>query len=132
MSQETHDDIAAIIKERSDLFEQNFASGDTAALVQDYYVSNDQKPVASAGSGAAIVGHGDLQALFAALVKDFSSVRQAPHFIRVDGNLAYEISNSYLTPSAGGAEVEFRYVAVWRRCSDTWRVEADFFAPGPL
>jgi ketosteroid isomerase-like protein len=55
-----------------------------------------------------------------------------PHLIRADGDLAYEVSNSYLTPRAGGADVEFRYVAVWRRCEDTWRVETDFFATGPI
>ena len=55
-----------------------------------------------------------------------------PRFIRATVDLAYEISNSYLTPKAGGDEIEFRYVATWRRCADTWRVDTDFFAPGPL
>ena len=65
-------------------------------------------------------------------LRRYPRARQVPHFIRADQNLAYEVSNSYLTPKAGGDEIEFRYVATWRRCEDTWRVEADFFALGPL
>src|SRR3546814_9748942 len=70
--------------------------------------------------------------LFEGFMAAFSRARQVPRFIRVSDELAYEVSNSYLTPRDGGEEVEFRYLATWRRCEDTWRVEADFFALGPL
>ena len=126
------DDVKRRIKQRSDLFEQNFARGDAAALVRDYYVPDDMQPIASTGEGPAIVGHAGLVSLFEALTKDFGKARQVPHFFRADRDLAYEVSNSYVTPKGGGEDVEFRYVATWRRCADTWRVETDFFALGPL
>lgn len=124
--------IHQIIRERSDLFEKHFAAGDAAALVADYYVPDALDPVVSAPDAPAVRGRADITRLFELFVKDFARARQVPHFIRADGDLAYEVSNSYLTPKAGGAEVEFRYVAAWRRCEDTWRVEADFFATGPI
>lgn len=124
--------VERIIRERSDLFEKHFADGNAAALVADYYVADAQIPVVSAPDAPALCDHASITSLFAALFNDFSRARQVPRFIRADQNLAYEVSNSYLTPKAGGAELEFRYVAAWRRCEDTWRVEADFFALGPL
>ena len=126
------DAIKQVIKDRSDLFEANFASGDAAALVRDYYVPDAMEPVVSAGDGPALVGHAPITALFEAFMGAFEKARQVPRFIRADGDLAYEVSNSYLTPKGGGEEVEYRYVATWRRCDDTWRVDSDFFAPGPL
>ena len=132
MSNTAPDAIKAVIKERSDLFERNFAAGDAAGLVRDYYVSDDLEPVVSAGEGPALVGHAAITALFEGFVGAFEKARQVPRFVRADGDLAYEISNSYLTPKGGGDEVEYRYVATWRRCDDTWRVDSDFFAPGPL
>jgi hypothetical protein len=132
MSNAHLEQVKRIIKERSDLFEKHFADGNAEALVADYYVSDEQGPVVSAPDAPALCDRVSITALFAALVKDFSRARQVPHFIRADENLAYEVSNSYLTPKAGGDELEFRYVATWRRCADTWRVEADFFALGPI
>lgn len=132
MANTAPDEIKRVIKERSDLFERNFAAGDAAALVRDYYVVDDLAPVVSAGDGPALVGHAPITALFEGFVQAFEKARQVPRFIRADGDLAYEISNSYLTPKGGGDEVEYRYVATWRRCEDTWRVDSDFFAPGPL
>lgn len=129
---EASEDIKRIIRDRSDLFENNFASGDAQALVRDYYIPDDMTPVVSAGDSPAIIGHAGIIALFQALMKDFVKARQVARFIRADIDLAYEVSNSYLTPKAGGDEIEFRYVATWRRCADTWRVETDFFALGPL
>lgn len=126
------DSIKRIIRERSDVFERRFADGDAAALVADYYVSDEQGLLVSAPDAPALRDRAATTALFAALFKDFWRARQVPHLIRGDGDLAYEVSNSYLTPRAGGADVEFRYVAVWRRCEDTWRVETDFFATGPI
>ncbi|MBN8844110.1 MAG: DUF4440 domain-containing protein [Sphingomonadales bacterium] len=126
------DAIKQIIKDRSDLFEANFAAGDAAALVRDYYVSDELDPVVSAGDGPALVGHESITELFEGFMGAFEKARQVPRFIRADGDLAYEISNSYLTPKGGGDEVEYRYVATWRRCEDSWRVDSDFFAPGPL
>lgn len=132
MTNEASNEIKSIIKARSDLFEKHFAAGDAAALVRDYYVGDELQPLVSEGSGPVIVGHAALTAMFTAFCKDFAKARQVPRYIRADKDLAYEVSNSYLTPKAGGDEVEFRYVATWRRCADTWRVEADFFALGPL
>jgi hypothetical protein len=132
MSSPTLDQVRSIIKERSDLFETNFASGNAAKLVAEYYVPESMGLIVSAPDAPALRDHASIVALFEALVKDFSRARQVPHFIRADGHLAYEVSNSYLTPKTGGAEIEFRYVATWRRCEDTWRVEADFFALGPI
>lgn len=132
MSDAHLEQVKRIIRERSDIFEKHFADGNAAELVADYYVADAQVPVVSAPDAPALTTHTSIIDLFTALVKDFSRARQVPRFIRADGNMAYEVSNSYLTPKAGGDEIEFRYVAVWRRCEDTWRVEADFFALGPI
>lgn len=129
---ETLEDIKRIIKERSDLFEKNFAAGDAATLVEDYYVPDALEPIVSAPDAPAVRGRAAITALFGAFVEGFSRARQVPRTIRAGTDLAYEVSNSYLTPKAGGAELEFRYIATWRRCEDTWRVEADFFALGPI
>lgn len=126
------DEIKRVIRARNDLFERHFAVGDAAALVRDYYVPDALDPVVSAGDGPALVGQGPITNLFEGFVQAFEKARQVPRFIRADGDIAYEISNSYLTPRGGGDEVEYRYVATWRRCEDTWRVDSDFFAPGPL
>lgn len=125
-------EIAAIIRERSDIFEANFAAGDAAKLVADYYVPDDMEPLVSAGDGPAILGHAAITTLFEGFCAGFEKARQVPRFVRADGDMAYEMSNSYLTPKGGGEEVEYRYVATWRKCDDTWRVDSDFFAPGPL
>lgn len=132
MSNTTLEQIKKIIKERSDLFEANFAASNAEKLVLDYYVPDALEPVVSAPDAPAVVGRAAITTLFTAFVAGFSRARQVPHFIRADGDLAYEVSNSYLTPKAGGDEIEFRYIATWRRCEDTWRVEADFFALGPI
>lgn len=125
-------EIERIVRERSDVFERHFAAGNAEALVADYYVADGQGLVVSAPESPALRDRAGAIALFSALFKDFSRARQVAHVVRAGGDLAYEVSNSYLTPRAGGADVEFRYVAVWRRCADTWRVEADFFATGPI
>lgn len=128
----TLEEIRKTIQAQSDRFERNFAAADAAKLVAEYYVPESLQPVVSAPDAPAVVGHAAIAALFGGFFQGFSRARQEPHFIRADGNMAYEISNSYLTPQGGGAEVQFRYTAVWRRCADTWRVEADFFATGPI
>lgn len=125
-------ELERIVRARSDIFEKHFADGDAAALVADYYVNDAQGLLVSAPDAPALRDRASTAALFQALFKDFSRARQVAHVVRGDGNLAYEVSNSYLTPRAGGADVEFRYVAVWRKCADTWRVETDFFATGPV
>lgn len=125
-------ELERIIRTRSDVFEKHFAAGNAEALVADYYVNDAQGLLVSAPDAPALRDRASTTALFAALFKDFSRARQVAHVVRGDGDLAYEVSNSYLTPRGGGADVEFRYVAVWRKCADTWRVETDFFATGPI
>lgn len=132
MPVDASDEIKRIIKMRSDIFEQNFGAGDADGLVRDYYVPDAMMPLVSAGDGPAVIGHQAIIVLFKGFIGAFEKTRQVPRFISADVDLAYEVSNAYLTPKGGGEEVEFRYVATWRRCKDTWRVETDFFAPGPL
>lgn len=122
----------AAIRRQNDLFEENFARGDATRLVEDYYAPDSLQPLASTGDGSAIVGRTGLVNLFEGLFEQFLRARQVTHFIRGDRELAYEVSNSYLSPRSGGDEIEFRYIATWRRCEDRWRVETDFFALGPL
>lgn len=125
-------EIVVAIRRQNDLFEQHFAAGDATKLVEDYYVPDELQPVVSTGEGPAIVGRKGLVTLFEALINEYSRARQISHFIRYDRELAYEVSNSYVSPISGGKDVEFRYIATWRRCEDKWRVETDFFALGPL
>jgi len=124
-------ELKSIIQARARLLEKHFAARDAVSLVNDYYVPDELQPLASGGD-QAVIGRQALIALFAGLFEEFSEVRQVPLTIRGGGDLAYEVSNAYMKPHNGGEEAKFRYVATWRRCGDTWRVEADFFAPGQV
>jgi hypothetical protein len=128
---EAPENLKAHIAERARLLEKHFADGDIAALVRDFYVPDALEPIVSGGD-KAVIGRTGIAALLEGLVEPFSAIRQVPLTIRVDSETAYEVSNAYFTPRQGGDEVPFRYLAVWRRCDDCWRVEADFFAPGQV
>jgi ketosteroid isomerase-like protein len=121
--------IKRVIRERSDLFEKHFGASDASGLVDDYYV---QEPIMSAPDTAVLRGRQAIVVLFEAICKNFSGCRLVQHFVRGEGGFAYEVSSAHLVPRAGGEEVECRYLIVWRRELDTWRVETDFFAYGKL
>jgi ketosteroid isomerase-like protein len=118
------------IRARSDRFEQFFAAGDAAGLVADYYVDD---PIMSAPDMELLRGRAAIETLFAAIMKDVATCRLEQVEVRVDRDLAYEVSRAYLgmkDPSAPQAAC--RYVINWRRTADGWRVESDFFAYGVL
>lgn len=122
-------ELKSIIEERTRLLAKHFAARDAVSLVEDYYAPDELQPLAS-GDDKAVIGREAIVKTFAELFDNFSEVRQVPLTIRWDKDLAYEVSNAYFKPRESGGEIEFRYIAVWRRCTDTWRVETDFFAPG--
>lgn len=126
---EASENLKSLLAERARRFERHFAAADAVSLVSDYYVPDNLQPLVSPGDHA-VIGRQALISLFEGLFTQFSSVRQVPLTIRADVDLAYEVSNAYLQSRNEEAEVTFRYLATWRRCEDTWRVEADFFAPG--
>lgn len=123
-------EVAHIIRKQSDIFEAHFRNGDAAALVRDYYVDD---PVMSAPDMPPIQGREAVTGLFEALVKDMSECRLEQVEVRVHDDVALEISRSFLKPrDTSQDEIECRYMIVWRKCPDTWRVEADFFAYGKI
>lgn len=129
MAEETLEAIKQVIRQRSDLFEKNFGAADAAKLVADYYV---QAPIMSTPDAPVFRGREAIANVFNSLFNDFAKCRLVQHFVEMGGGLAYEMSSAHLLPKAGGDEIECRYLIVWRKCSDTWRVEADFFAYGKL
>lgn len=133
MTTTTAADLAAIkaaIRARSDNFERFFAAGDAAGLVNDYYVDD---PIMSASDLALLRGRDAIRGLFTDIMKGFSACRLKQVEVRADRDMAYEVSSAYLVPKdPSQAEIECRYVIVWRRGADGWRVETDFFAYGAL
>lgn len=127
---ETPEDVKRIIRERSDLFEKHFRDGNAKGLVADYYTD---QPVMSAPDMAPIKGHAGITALFEALVGDFAACTLEQVEVSYFDDTALEISRAVLvSKDADTPDTQCRYMIVWRRMPDTWRVEADFFAYGTI
>lgn len=118
------------IRARSDSFERFFAAADAAGLVGDYYVS---EPRMSAPDTPLLRGRKEIEGLFAEVMKTFSQCRLEQTEVMADQELAYELGRAFLEPrDPAGEAAECRYMIAWRKGSDGWRVETDFFAFGSL
>ena len=126
----TADDVRRIIRERTDLFQANFAAKDADQLVADYYV---EEPVMTGPDTGFLRGKPALTAVFAEVFKAFDALEIVQDWISVSNDLdmAYEVSRVIAT-LPGGDKTEMRQLIVWRKAPDTWRVECDLFATGTL
>jgi ketosteroid isomerase-like protein len=121
--------VRDIIRRESDTFEANFKNGNAGQLVNSYYSEN---PILSAPDSPAFVGRAAVTDFFDSIMKSFKNVRLVQHVVEAGSDMAYEIASAFLTPREGGAEVECRYVIVWRLENESWRASADMFAFGKL
>ncbi|MFV3074067.1 SRPBCC family protein [Niveispirillum fermenti] len=126
----TPSDIAAIIRARSDLFEADFASGDAARLVANYYTDT---PRVIMPDSPMLSGRAAITAMFAELMKVNAACRLHQVDVYAAGDLAYELSEATVTPRDPAAPVlAVRYIIIWRRVAGEWRVSIDFFGWGDL
>ena len=108
-------------------FAEHFASGDLAGLVAHYY-TDDASMLAP--SAPVLRGREAIRAGLTSL-RDAGFVKATlePVQLEADRDLGYEIGRVRLTNRASGnAEQVARYVVVWKKCSDGWRVQCDMFA----
>jgi ketosteroid isomerase-like protein len=126
---DTLDAVKAAIRAASDRFEANFSAGDAHALVADYYTA---EPMMCAPDMPLIRGRGAIEALFSEIVKGVSSCRLTQREVKYGGgDLASELGAAQLA-MRDGTQAEARYLIVWRKTEEGWRVETDFFAYGAL
>ncbi|MDA5193476.1 YybH family protein [Govanella unica] len=130
MSDVSFEAVTREIRRRSDNFASFFRAGDAAGLVADYYVD---EPQMSAPDMPLLTSRAAITGLFEELMKGFSACDLTQHDVRVSGERAYELGIAIVTPKdASAPKVDCRYVIVWRKAADGWRVELDFFAFGKL
>lgn len=121
-------DDAGIFRSRFDYFERMFAAGDIGPLVEDFYTEDavvegfgmpsqvGKRAITAAFEGARSAGLSEIK---------IDSSEQP----RVSGDLAYQfITNE--NNFAGQVEIH-RALIVWRRTTDGWKCEVDFFCPKP-
>jgi ketosteroid isomerase-like protein len=121
-------ELAKELRARLDYFEEMFAAGDMETLAKNFYTEDavvegygmppqtGRRAIAAAFDGARSAG----------LTRIKVDASEAP---RASGDLAYQfITND--NDFAGQTEVH-RALIVWRRTSDGWMCEVDFFTPRP-
>ncbi len=118
-------DVRTEIERRSAVFAQHFANKDAESLVRDYYVD---APFISPPDGKLLRTREAALAFIQGAMNVASSCSFEHIEIRAEGDLAYEIGAARFILNSG-EPIASRYLAVWRRGRDGWRVEADFLAP---
>ncbi len=121
-------EVKAEIRRRSDNFERFFRNGQAAELVADYYVD---EPLMSAPDMPLLRSRAEIQKVFEGLVQQFAESRLFNEIVRVSGDRAYELGRCEIV-GKDGSQSDCRYLIVWRKAADGWRVETDFFAFGKL
>jgi hypothetical protein len=126
-----HDTNAAVesaIDQRERALEACFAKHDAACLVNGFYVSDAQQPVASPPGGQPPVrGRAGLIKMFEGAMRDAQAVRLEHVQIIVEGKMASELGLSYVTLKSGKT-VTGRFSVLWIHEPDGWRAKLDFFA----
>ena len=126
MSADETEALAKELRARLDYFEETFAAGEMETLAENFYTEDavvegygmppqiGRRAIAAAFDGASSAG----------LTRIKVDSSEAP---RASGDLAYQfITND--NDFAGQKEVH-RALIVWRRTSDGWMCEVDFFTP---
>lgn len=120
--------ILAAIEKRSRTFERHFAAADARQLVEDYFVADDLKPLASPPGGTPpVVGRAALSAMFSAQFEGVRAIRLEALHVEAATTQAFELGRAHLALRAGG-EATGRYTVLWVNTSDGWRAKIDFFA----
>ncbi len=111
-------------------FAANFARGDAAAVVRDFYTADasmiapdaprQKGPQALAAVIAAMMGSGLKRATLTSVD------------LVCEGNLGYEIGNAELFADGPAVAAQLRYLVVWRKIDGAWRAAADMFGAGTV
>ncbi len=129
------EDIAAIVRARSDVFQADFATGDAARLVANYYVPDTHGggPRVVMPDAPMLVGRDAIAAMFTGMIRDFSACELRQVEVRRSGDMAWELSEATVTPrDAAAPPLAVRYIIAWALTGEGWRVAVDFFAWGDL
>lgn len=117
-----------IIDAKSRQFEANFAKGDVAALVADYYNAD---PVVIGQGVATFSGREGATQYFTGAVEAMKSARLTTYSLQEGETSAIETGGVKLTPREAGAdEIDLTYVLVWQKDDAGWAVHMDYFMPG--
>lgn len=131
MSEYSVEEVTHEIRRRSDQFEDHFRNGRARELVRDYYVEDE--PRMSAPDVPLMRSHAQIVELFEALIQSFEDCHLFQEEVRVSGDRAYELGGAKVKPrNPEDPAVDCRYLIVWKKSEDGWRVETDFFAYGNL
>jgi ketosteroid isomerase-like protein len=111
-------------------FSANFARGDAAAVVRDFYTADasmiapdaprQKGPEALAAVLGSMIGSGIKRATLTSVD------------LFCEGNLGYEIGNAELFADGPAIAAQLRYLVVWRKVDGAWRAAVDMFSAGTL
>lgn len=121
-------DVERAIDARERAFEACFAKRDAACIVNGFYVSDANMPIASPSGGHPPVrGRAALIKMFEQSFHDVRSIRLERLQVIRSCDLADELGRSHVTLQSGQT-VTGRFSVLWLHERDGWRVKLDFFA----
>lgn len=121
-------DVREAIAQQSRAFEQCYVEKDAKCLVEAYYVRDDQHPVVfPPGGGSPVRGRAALEAYFEKEFEGVDRIRLETVDVFVEGDTAQETGRAHLALRTGDNAVG-RYVVLWVRGDDGWRVKLDLVA----
>jgi hypothetical protein len=120
--------VTAAIDARERAVEACFTKRDAECLVNGFYVSDANVPIASPPGGQPPVrGRAALIKMFEHVMQEARSVHLEHTEIFVHGKVATELGRSQVI-LASGKTVAGRFSVLWMREKDGWRAKLDFFA----
>jgi ketosteroid isomerase-like protein len=123
-------DAASAIAAANARFAERFDRGEIAALVSGHYAAT--LTLSAPGLPFHVHGKAELLDLLAGYHRDYRHIRFDTCHIRQSGDLACEFGDVHLMPRRDAPAEVLRYLMVWHKGPEGWRVEADFSATGTL
>ena len=114
----------AAVRSQCAQFAKHFAAGDFAALAESFYTDD---ATLLAPSAPKLTGHKSIAEALAGLkAGGFATAALEPLQLEVRDDLGYEVGRVRLATDAGKEQIG-RYLVIWKRSGDTWRVKVDMF-----
>jgi ketosteroid isomerase-like protein len=123
-------DAAPAIAAANTRFAERFERGEIAALVAGHYAAT--LTLSAPGLPFQVHSQDGLLDLLAGYHRDYRHIRFETRHIRQSGDLACDFGDVHLTPRHDAPPEVLRYLMVWQKGPEGWRVEADFSATGTL
>ncbi len=123
-SRATAQDLAAAIGAANDRFMEAFAAGDAQAVARLY--TEDAKllpPGSDAVEGRAAIA----EFWRAVIMGGVARVSLNLDEVHGSGDWAYELSRWAMYDADGGAVGEGKYIVIWRRTAEGWRLHRDIW-----